>query len=82
MSLEELSPKQQERYFKYLASLPLEKRLLMVFDVIDTARAFMEAGIRRLHPHASHREIQAHIAARLCGPEVARRCYGIEVELP
>jgi hypothetical protein len=29
MSLEELSPKQQERYFKYLASLPLEKRLLI-----------------------------------------------------
>lgn len=82
VSLEELSPEQRRRYYQYLASLTPEQRLVMALDAIDTARALMEAGIRHRHPDASEREVQAHIAARLCGAALARRLYHVDVELP
>ena len=56
-----------------------EQKLAATIDLIDTTKAFMEAGIRLRHPQADAREVQARCAAILCGPKVARRLYGLDV---
>lgn len=76
MSLEELPLEKQQRYLERLAGMSPAQRFAMALDVIDTARAFMEAGIKLRFPNATHRQVQAQVAAMLCGPEVARRLYG------
>lgn len=76
MSLEELPPEKQQRYLERLAGMSPAQRLARTLDVIDTARAFMEAGIKLRFPDATARQVQAQVAAMLCGPEVARRLYG------
>jgi hypothetical protein len=76
VSLEDLPPEKQRQYLERLASLTPAQRFAMALDVIDRSRAFMEAGIRLRFPNATHRQVQAQVAAMLCGPEVARRLYG------
>jgi hypothetical protein len=76
VSLEELTPEKEKRYLARLASLPLAKRFELTLGLTDTARAFMEAGIRKRYPDATNREIQARVAEQFCGREVAERLYG------
>ena len=79
MGLDELSEKARRDYLDRIARLTLEQRLAATLELIDSAKSFMEAGIRLRHPQADAREVQARCAAILCGPDVARRLYGIDV---
>ncbi len=79
MGLDELSEKARRDYLDRIARLTPEQKLAATIDWIDSTKAFMEAGIRFRHPQADAREVQARCAAMLCGPEIARRLYGLDV---
>jgi hypothetical protein len=80
MSLEELPVTQRRRYLRHLTALSAEQRFLATLDTIETARAFMEAGIRARQPGFSARGVQAKVASLLVGPELARRLHGEAAE--
>jgi len=79
MGLDELSEEERREYVEIIAHLTPEQRLGATIDLIDYAKSIMEAGIQLRHPQADAREVQARCAAILCGPDVARRLYGIDV---
>jgi hypothetical protein len=55
------------------------QRLAIAMSLSRVVRELAVAGIRSAHPNASKREVQAELAARMYGQEVAKRLFGPRV---
>jgi hypothetical protein len=70
------SPIAQRRYDELLRQRTPAQRLAIAMSLTRAVRELAVAGIRSAHPNASPREVQAELAARMYGPELARRLFG------
>ena len=52
------------------------QRLAIAISLSRTVRLLAVAGIRERNPRASQRDVDAALAARMYGRDVARRLYG------
>jgi hypothetical protein len=59
--------------YKVLASLSMEDKARMTFELSDNIRDTAVAGIRSLHPEYNDRQLRR---------ELIRRMHGITIELP
>jgi hypothetical protein len=66
----------QSRYDELLRAQTPSQRLAIAMSLTRAVRALAVAGIRAAHPNASAGEVEARLAARLYGPEVAKRIFG------
>ncbi len=73
--MRDTSPKAQERYFELLrAQTPLE-RLESAARLSEGVRELARAGILAQHPDASPEVVNAYLAERLYGRQIAERLY-------
>jgi hypothetical protein len=59
--------------YKVLASLSMEDKARMTFELSDNIRDIAVAGIRALHPEYNDRQLRR---------ELIRRMHGVDIELP
>lgn len=59
--------------YKVLASLSMEDRARMTFELSDNIRDIAVAGIRASHPEYNDRQLRR---------ELIRRMHGVDIELP
>jgi len=70
------SPEAQRRYDELLRQRSPAERLAIAMSLNRAVRTLALAGIRAAHPHASPREVDRLLAARLYGEDVANRLFG------
>jgi hypothetical protein len=63
------------RYFELLRSRSPAQRAVILAGLVAATRRLAAASVKLAHPFASEREVQAHVAARLYGTDVASRFY-------
>ncbi len=63
------------RYFELLRSRSPAQRAIILAGLVRSVRQLATASIKHAHPGASDRELQARVAARLYGSEIAARFY-------
>ena len=66
----------RRRYDDLLRRKAPAQRLAIAMSLSRAVRELAAAGIRSAHPNASPREVQAELAARMYGREVAKRLFG------
>lgn len=76
-AVNDTSPKAQARYEELLRAQTPAQRLAIAMSLTRAVRTLALAGIRAAHPDASAREVDARLAARMYGPAVAMRLFGI-----
>jgi len=73
--MDDTSEAATRRYFELLRQRsPLEKRAILA-GLVASVRRLAESGVRAARPGASEREVQAQVAARIYGVEVANRLF-------
>jgi hypothetical protein len=75
-AVNDTSPVAQRRYEELLRERTPAQRLGIAMSLSRAVRTMAVAGIRAAYPNASAREVAARLAARMYGPEVARRLFG------
>ena len=63
------------RYFELLRSRTPAERAVILAGLVGSVRQLAKASVKLAHPHASEREIEARVAARLYGDAVAARFF-------
>ena len=63
------------RYFELLRLRSPAQRAVILAGLVKSVRQLAAASVRLTHPGASERELQARVAARLYGDEIASRFY-------
>lgn len=63
------------RYFALLRSRSTVERARIITGLNASVRQLAEASVRERHPNASEREVQARVAARIYGKELAARLF-------
>ena len=63
------------RYFELLRSRSHAQRAVILAGLVASVRQLATASVKLAHPEASEREVQARVAARLYGREVAARFF-------
>lgn len=71
-------PEAQEMVFDLLRDTPVSKKFMMTFELIEAARLFVTAGIRRRHPTASEEELRGLLIAKLLPHEIVIKAYGFD----
>ena len=74
--MNDTSPAAQRRYEELLRQRTPAQRLAIAISLTRAVRELALAGIRSAHPNASPREVQEELAARMYGPELAKRLFG------
>jgi hypothetical protein len=69
------SPAMQQVYYKHLAQLSPAQRLERLVRLNEALLALIHAGIKQQHPSATERELDAHVADRRYGRDVAARFF-------
>jgi len=59
-----------------LAAMSGQERMAAFWQLMDTARALAEAGVRHRHPDADDEEVKLRLAVAAHGPELVREVYG------
>jgi hypothetical protein len=59
---------------------PVSKRIALACELVETARAFALADLRRQFPNASPEALRRMLAVRLLTPEEIRAAYGWDPE--
>ncbi len=72
------SPEARRVLYDLCRKMPLGRRLELVFDMCDTGRALVIAGLRMRHPDATDEELQRLWAKQHLGPELFEQVYGGE----
>jgi hypothetical protein len=72
------SPEAQKKVFDMLRDTPASKKFKLTFELIDTARLLVSAGIRRRHPTASEEELRNLLIAKLLPREDVIKAYGFD----
>jgi methionine aminopeptidase len=70
------TPAAQRRYDELLRGRSPAERLTIAMSLSRAIRRLAVAGIKAAHPNASSREVEAQLAARLYGAEIAKRLFG------
>ena len=74
--IDDTSPSASRFYHERLRALTPGERVRIAVGLSMSVRALAAAGVRRLHPDASSREIELRVAVRLYGREVAQQVFG------
>ncbi len=68
------------RYFELLRARSPAQRAAILAGLVSSVRQLARASVELAHPAASQREIDARVAARLYGSEIAARFYpGVDI---
>jgi hypothetical protein len=73
--MDDTSEAGSRRYYELLRQRTPSERAAMVGSLNAGVRRMAEAGERASHPGASDREIEARVAARMYGRDVALRFF-------
>lgn len=63
------------RYFELLRARSPAERAAILAGLVGSVRQLAKAAVKLAHPHASEREVEARVAARIYGKAVAARFY-------
>ena len=77
--MNDTSPAARRRYDELLRQRTPAQRLAIAMSLSRAVRELAVAGIRSARPNASPREVQAELAVRMYGQEVAERLFGPRV---
>ncbi len=69
------SPEADERYFELLRERTPREKAIILAGLVSSVRKLALAGERDAHPELSERALEARVAARLYGENVARRFF-------
>jgi hypothetical protein len=69
-------PKALEVFLELQRKMPPEKKLEMVFGMIDFLHRLVEAKLRKERPQADDHEIKMRLASRLLDRETMIRAFG------
>lgn len=72
------SPEVQQVVFELLQKTPASKKILVTFDLIQTARLLVLAGLRRRFPTASEAELRRRLISKLLPREDVIKAYGFD----
>jgi hypothetical protein len=75
VAMDDTSPAAKLRYYELLRQQTPMQRLEIAVRLTNSVRALAEADILRADPSASPRQVQARLAARLYGDQVALRLF-------
>lgn len=64
--------------FEMLRNAPASKKISLTFDLIQTTRLLILAGLRRRFPGANEVELRRHLISRLLSREDVIRAYGFD----
>lgn len=56
------------------------RKLMLVFDMIEFARALARSDVKRRHPHAGEREIDLRVASRWLDRDLMVKAFGWDPE--
>jgi hypothetical protein len=73
--VQDTSPTAQGRYDELLRAQTPAQRIAIAVSLSRSVRELAVAGIRAARPNASPSEVDAELAARMYGPEVAARLF-------
>ena len=74
------SPEAQNALFELLRNATPAKKLALTFDLIQTTRMLVFAGLRRRFPAASQDELKRRFIAKLLPREDVIKAYGFDPE--
>jgi hypothetical protein len=63
------------RYFELLRLRTPAQRAVILAGLVKATRQLAAASVKLAHPSASDREVEARVAARFYGPDIAARFY-------
>jgi hypothetical protein len=72
------SPEAREVVLELLRSAPAGKKIALTFDLIQTARLLVLAGLRRRFPAADEVQLRRHLISKLLSREDVIRAYGFD----
>ncbi len=72
------SPEIQGILFEMLRDVPPEKKLALTFDLIQTTRLLVFAGLRSRFPEASEADLKRRLIAKLLPREDVIKAYGFD----
>jgi hypothetical protein len=72
------SPETQELIFRMLGSASTSKKIALTFDLIQTTRLLVLAGLRRRFPNADEVELRRQLISKLLEREDVIRAYGFD----
>jgi hypothetical protein len=75
MDLADTSPAATRRYVELLRLRSPSERGAILAGLVASVRRLAESGVRASHPGAPDREVEARVAARIYGLEVAERLF-------
>jgi hypothetical protein len=72
------SPVVQKMFFEMLRNAPTSKKIALTFDLIQSTRLLVLAGLRRRFPTASEAVLRRHLISKLLPREDVIRAYGFD----
>lgn len=72
------SPEAQELIYGLLRNAPASRKIALTFDLIQTTRLLVLAGLRRRFPHASDEELKRRLIAKLLAREDVIDAFGFD----
>lgn len=76
MAHSDTSDEATARYFELLRKRSPAERRVILAGLVASVRKLAESGVRAAYPGASDREVDARVAARIYGIDVAERLFG------
>ena len=76
MPCTDTSPEAQEVLIRLYRQMPLDKKLLLVFDAYEMGKQLAMAGLRQRHPQVSEKEIWRLWARQHLGDTLFAAVYG------
>ena len=74
------SPETQDLIFEMLRSAPTSKKIALTFDLIQSTRLLVLAGLRRRFPNADEVELRRQLISKLLARDDVIRAYGFDPE--
>ncbi|HEU5236261.1 MAG TPA: hypothetical protein VFU37_03920 [Pyrinomonadaceae bacterium] len=75
------TPEAQRKMFELLRDVPPNKKLALTFELIQTMRLMVLAGLRRRFPAADEAELKRRLIARLLPREDIIEAYGFDPDM-
>jgi hypothetical protein len=72
------SPDTQRIVFEMLRAAPAGKKLALTFDLIQTSRLLVVAGLRRRSPSADEADLRRQLISKLLPREDVINAYGFD----
>ena len=68
----------QQMIFAMLREAPTSKKIALTFDLIQTTRLLVLAGLRRRFPAANEDELRKHMISKLLPRAAVIKAYGFD----